>query len=55
MVLAWRWCPTPVPVVPLLAAGAQLFAPGERMDGAFTTVARCLSRGFLWDNVRGYK
>ena len=38
-----------------VAAGAQLFAPGESMDGAFTTVARCLSRGFLWDNVRGYK
>jgi len=35
-----------------VAAGTQLFEPGEQMDGAFYAVARFLSRGYLWDNVR---
>jgi len=35
-----------------VAAGTQLFEPGQQMDGAFYTVARYLSRGYLWDNVR---
>ena len=35
-----------------VAAGAQLFEPGEPMDGALYAVARYLSRGYLWDNVR---
>ena len=35
-----------------VAAGTQLFKPGEQMDGSFYTVARFLSRGYLWDNVR---
>ena len=35
-----------------VAAGCQLFKPGEEADGAFYTVARFLSQGFLWDNVR---
>merc|ERR1719231_806354 len=35
-----------------VAAGCRLFEPGEQMDGAFYAVARFLSRGFLWDNVR---
>ena len=35
-----------------VAAGCQLFEQGEKASGAFYTVARFLSRGFLWDNVR---
>jgi len=35
-----------------VAAGAQLFSPGEACPGSFYTVARFLSRGYLWDNVR---
>ena len=35
-----------------VAAGAPLFAPGEYMDGSLYVVARYLSRGYLWDNVR---
>jgi len=35
-----------------VAAGTQLFAAGEKTDGAYYAVARFLSRGYLWDNVR---
>lgn len=35
-----------------VAAGCQLFEPGEEASGAYYTVARYLSRGYLWDNVR---
>merc|ERR1740116_242411 len=35
-----------------VAAGANLFPAGTKVDGAFYTVARFLSRGYLWDNVR---
>jgi len=35
-----------------VAAGCQLFEQGEELDGAFYVVARYLSRGYLWDNVR---
>merc|ERR1719409_1739020 len=35
-----------------VAAGAQLFQPGEKIDGAMYAVGRFLSRGYLWDNVR---
>ena len=35
-----------------VASGTQLFAPGEKKDGSFYAVARFLSRGYLWDNVR---
>jgi len=35
-----------------VAAGAQLFEPGTKLDGAYYAVARFLSRGYLWDNVR---
>jgi len=35
-----------------VAAGAQLFEPGAKLDGAYYAVARYLSRGYLWDNVR---
>jgi Zn-dependent M16 (insulinase) family peptidase len=35
-----------------VAAGTKLFETGEQMDGSFYTVARFLSRGYLWDNVR---
>ncbi len=35
-----------------VAAGGLLFEKDEPMDGAYYAVARCLSRGFLWDNVR---
>jgi len=36
-----------------VAAGCRLFEPGEVCNmGAFGVVARYLSRGYLWDNVR---
>merc|ERR1712087_828349 len=35
-----------------VAAGTQLFEAGEKTDGAYYAVARFLSRGYLWDNVR---
>jgi len=35
-----------------VAAGMRLFEPGTKLDGAFYAVARFLSRGYLWDNVR---
>ena len=35
-----------------VAAGTQLFKPGEQMDGSFYAVARFVSRRYLWDNVR---
>ena len=35
-----------------VAAGAKLFEPGEEVGGALYAVARYLSRGYLWDNVR---
>jgi len=35
-----------------VAAGTRLYEPGEMMDGATYAVARFLSRGYLWDNVR---
>jgi hypothetical protein len=35
-----------------VAMGTQLFEPGTRPSGAFYVVARYLSRGYLWDNVR---
>merc|ERR1719352_2116083 len=36
-----------------VAAGCRLFEPGEVCNmGAFGVVARFLSRGYLWDNVR---
>ena len=36
-----------------VAAGAQLVPPGEEVDmGAMAVVARYLSSGYLWDNVR---
>jgi len=35
-----------------VAAGTQLFGAGDHLDGAFYAVARFLSRGYLWDNVR---
>ena len=35
-----------------VGAAAQLFSPGEQMDGSLYAVARYLSRGYLWDNVR---
>ena len=35
-----------------VAAGTKLFEEGEQIDGAYYAVARYLSRGYLWDNVR---
>jgi len=35
-----------------VAAGAKLFEAGESCPGSFYAVARFLSRGYLWDNVR---
>jgi Zn-dependent M16 (insulinase) family peptidase len=35
-----------------VAAGAKLFEAGESCPGDFYAVARFLSRGYLWDNVR---
>jgi len=35
-----------------VAASVQLFEPGEQISGALYAVARYLSRGYLWDNVR---
>merc|ERR1719424_1457850 len=35
-----------------VAAGARLFEAGESCPGDFYSVARFLSRGYLWDNVR---
>jgi Zn-dependent M16 (insulinase) family peptidase len=35
-----------------VAAATPLYAPGEKCDGASYVVARYLSRGYLWDNVR---
>ena len=35
-----------------VAAATPLYAPGEKMDGSSYVVARYLSRGYLWDNVR---
>ena len=35
-----------------MAAGAKLFEAGESCPGSFYAVARFLSRGYLWDNVR---
>jgi Zn-dependent M16 (insulinase) family peptidase len=35
-----------------VAAGTRLYEPGEMMDGSTYAVARFLSRGYLWDNVR---
>ena len=40
------------PQVHYVAAGMRLFEPGTKLDGAFYAVARFLSRGYLWDNVR---
>lgn len=35
-----------------VAAGTRLFEPGEMCPGEFAVVARALSLGYLWDNVR---
>merc|ERR1740139_599520 len=35
-----------------VAASTQLYAEGEKVDGAAYVVSRYLSRGYLWDNVR---
>jgi Zn-dependent M16 (insulinase) family peptidase len=35
-----------------VAMGARLFEPGSKPSGAYYVVARFLSRGYLWDNVR---
>jgi len=35
-----------------VAAGCPLFSQGEALDGSLYVVARFLSRGYLWDNVR---
>merc|ERR1719217_794405 len=35
-----------------VAAATQLYAEGEKVDGASYVVSRFLSRGYLWDNVR---